>query len=140
MLIFAPVKQESEDLKELQTAYQVIFGKLNDREYQAQAELFKSVQIRQQTPLTKEERKMIIGAIGAKPGSWYKCPKGHYYNIGECGGAMEIGKCPECGSRIGGTDHRLIETNEHARDFDESNFPAWSEGANLRNYELWLDY
>ena len=25
--------------------------------------------------LTIEERNMIIKAIGAKPGSWYKCPK-----------------------------------------------------------------
>ncbi len=52
---------------------------------------------------------------------------------------MEIGKCPECGSQIGGQNHRLIETNEHAGDFDESNFSAWSEGANLLNYELLFD-
>ena len=82
---------------------------------------------------------MIISAMSAKRGSWYKCPQGHYYNIGECGGAMEIGKCPECGSQIGGQHHRLIETNKHAGDFDESNFAAWSEGANLRNYELMFD-
>ena len=37
--------------------------------------------------------------------TWYKCPKGHLYVVGECGGPMQRGICPECGSQIGGHDH-----------------------------------
>jgi hypothetical protein len=32
----------------------------------------------------------------------FECPNGHYYVIGECGGAMEKSKCPECKEEIGG--------------------------------------
>lgn len=39
---------------------------------------------------------MIIKAIGLSSGHWYECPNGHPYVIGECGGAMEKTKCPEC--------------------------------------------
>uniref|UniRef100_A0A1X7ULC4 RZ-type domain-containing protein n=1 Tax=Amphimedon queenslandica TaxID=400682 RepID=A0A1X7ULC4_AMPQE len=34
-------------------------------------------------------------------GAWYKCPNGHFYAIGECGGATQVTKCPECGADIG---------------------------------------
>ncbi len=88
------------------------------------------------SPLTVDERKMIIQAIGAKAGSWYKCPKGHFYQISQCGGAMEEGKCPECGARIGGTSHRLLSDNAHAGEFDDSRHSAWSAGAALENYDL----
>ena len=91
---------------------------------------------RYQAPLTQEERAMIIRAVQAKKGSWYKCKNGHYYQIGECGGAMQTSKCPECDAVIGGGQHRLAEGNEHAGEFDGSSHAAWSEGANLRNYIL----
>ena len=87
-------------------------------------------------PLTIDERRMIIKAIGAKTGSWYKCPNGHYYQIGECGGAMQTSKCPECGETIGGRNHQLLGSNQHAREFDQSSHAAWSEGANLQNFDL----
>ena len=136
MIATAQDDQTSKDLSDVQSACATSFMKLSDQDYQTKSELLKSVQGRQQIPLTIEERKMIISAIGAKPGSWYKCPQGHFYNIGECGGAMQIGKCPECGSQIGGQNHRLIETNEHAGDFDGSGYAAWSAGANLLNFDL----
>ena len=56
--------------------------------------------------LAEEEKKMvcvrsslalsiqIVAAIGLSKGHWFKCPKGHLYAIGECGGAMETSKCP----------------------------------------------
>eukprot|EP01083_Nonionella_stella_P194178 716278_1 len=50
--------------------------------------------------LTKEERNQIDKAfrdLGARAGHWFKCPNGHFYYIGDCGGAMEIGQCNECG-------------------------------------------
>lgn len=42
---------------------------------------------------------------------WYECPNGHPYFIGECGGAMQEGRCIECGERIGGSSHRLLASN-----------------------------
>ena len=79
---------------------------------------------------------MIIRAMDAKPGSWYKCPQGHIYNIGQCGGAMEESRCPECNSTIGGRSHRLHSSNAHAGDFDGSRHAAWSTGADIGNFDL----
>ena len=45
---------------------------------------------------------MIIKAVGLDKGSWFECPNGHPYVIGECGGAMETSRCPECNETIGG--------------------------------------
>ena len=62
--------------------------------------------------LTPEERVMIVKAMNFSQGHWYKCPNGHIYAIGECGGAMEERRCPECNVIIGGTDHRLAQGNK----------------------------
>ena len=62
--------------------------------------------------LTPEERVMIVKAMNFSQGHWYKCPNGHIYAIGECGGAMQQRSCPECGETIGGTDHRLAQGNK----------------------------
>ena len=37
--------------------------------------------------------------------TWYRCPKGHFYVVGECGGPMQNAICPECHERIGGQGH-----------------------------------
>jgi hypothetical protein len=73
------------------------------------------------------ERKMILGAFGFKQGHWYKCPNGHIYVIGECGGAMEEGRCNECGEAIGGTHHRLLSSNSVATEMDGATRPAWPQ-------------
>lgn len=78
--------------------------------------------------VTKAERDLIIRALGAKAGSWYKCPNGHIYHIGDCGGAMATSKCAECGAAIGGENHRLLATNAHAAEFDNSTRAAWPPG------------
>ena len=57
-------------------------------------------------------------------------------HIGECGGAMQTGKCIECGVKVGGSSHRLLADNEHAGEIDNTQHAAWSEGANLNNYDL----
>ncbi|XP_014223763.2 NFX1-type zinc finger-containing protein 1-like [Trichogramma pretiosum] len=81
--------------------------------------------------ITKEvlvaERKMIVAAMAReiKSGAWYKCPNGHFYAIGECGGAMQQSKCPECGSAIGGSNHRITTGNTPAPEMDGSYQPAW---------------
>ena len=86
-------------------------------------------------PLTAEEKQMIIKAIGLRAGHWYKCPNDHVYAIGECGGAMETSKCPDCNATIGGTNHALAQGNDHAGEFDGSPYAAWSQRANLYNYD-----
>lgn len=58
--------------------------------------------------------------MGLKSGAFYKCKNGHYYTIGECGGAMQESKCPDCGEIIGGKDHNLAAGNSHAGEFDGS--------------------
>nr|CAD7448951.1 unnamed protein product [Timema bartmani] len=84
----------------------------------------------------ENERKEIVKAMGLKQGHWFKCPNGHIYVITECGGAMEVGKCNECGAAIGGTQHRLLDTNELAREMDNATNAAWSDTTNIENYAL----
>ncbi|CAG4956216.1 unnamed protein product [Colias eurytheme] len=85
----------------------------------------------------KKEIELVVKAVGLKAGHWFKCPNGHFYCIGECGGAMQVSKCPECGEAIGGSSHRLLATNSHARELDGSQFPAWSEQYNnMANFML----
>ena len=50
---------------------------------------------------------------------------GHIYAIGECGGATEEGKCPDCQATIGGRDHQLAEGNQLAAEMDQAQAPAW---------------
>ncbi|CAH0585816.1 unnamed protein product [Chrysodeixis includens] len=84
--------------------------------------------------VSKYEREMIVKAMNLNSGHWYKCPNGHFYCIGECGGAMQVGTCPECGAAIGGTRHTLLQDNAHAPEMDGSRHPAWSERNNLLNF------
>lgn len=81
--------------------------------------------------LSSTERIAIVKAIGLAKGHWFKCPNGHFYCIGECGGAMETAKCPECGHMIGGQSHALVTGNELASEIDGAMHPAWSNTANL---------
>ena len=52
-------------------------------------------------------------------GHFYKCPNGHSYVIGECGGATQVSTCPECGASIGGSQHRLTSGNTQAVELHE---------------------
>ena len=90
----------------------------------------------QLSPITKEEKIQIVRAIGLKQGHWFKCRNGHYYAIGECGGAMEESKCPECSEVIGGQHHRLADDNELAPEMDGATHAAWSDQANMQNYHF----
>ncbi|KAF0690676.1 Aste57867_17945 [Aphanomyces stellatus] len=76
-------------------------------------------------PLTKEEKTAIFqvfardsnGYNSGFGGNWYACPNGHPYVITECGGAMQEYHCPECGARIGGSDHHILDSNQTAEAF-----------------------
>jgi hypothetical protein len=46
--------------------------------------------------LIKREEDKIVSTIGAAPGTRYRCPEGHFYNVGECSGDEGVGRCPEC--------------------------------------------
>ncbi|KAK3574831.1 hypothetical protein QTP86_018421, partial [Hemibagrus guttatus] len=59
--------------------------------------------------VTDEERVMIVKAMALPQGHWYKCPNGHVYAIGDCGGAMVHSQCPDCKATIGGANHALTE-------------------------------
>jgi hypothetical protein len=62
----------------------------------------------------EDDFKMVFRVIQAEfmgTGHWYQCPNGHIYTIGECGQAMEVSRCAECGAVIGGTDHHLLSSN-----------------------------
>lgn len=71
------------------------------------------------------ERDQVVKAMNLTKGHWFKCPNGHFYAIGECGGAMEEAKCIECKSSIGGSDHRLRSDNRFASEVDGATAPAW---------------
>lgn len=44
----------------------------------------------------------------------YFCPNNHPYVIGNCGGAMQVSRCPECGKPVGGSSHQLLGGNRRA--------------------------
>jgi len=74
--------------------------------------------------VSKEEKNMIfavmskdVGTHGDWGGHWYQCPNGHIYTIGECGGAMQQTRCPECNEVVGGQSHTLAAGNAVASDF-----------------------
>ena len=82
--------------------------------------------------LLAKERVMIVKAMNfGSPGHWFKCPKGHIYSIGECGGAVSESVCNECGSRIGGAQHRLRVDNAVATEMDGARVSAYDMNAAL---------
>ncbi|NXR16107.1 ZNFX1 protein, partial [Semnornis frantzii] len=89
-----------------------------------------------QLGISEAERVQIVNAIGCPRGHWFKCRNGHIYVIGECGGAMERSRCPECREVIGGANHALDSTNSLAPEMDGATHAAWSQIANnLLNFE-----
>ncbi|KAI8346182.1 hypothetical protein BD560DRAFT_450537 [Blakeslea trispora] len=85
--------------------------------------------------LTHHEREQIINAMNDETrhqrvynivgGRWFVCENQHPYYVGDCGGATEVSKCPECDAPIGGTKHRVVESNRFYGEFDGSEKPAW---------------
>ncbi|KAL5531129.1 hypothetical protein ACEPAG_4005 [Sanghuangporus baumii] len=68
------------------------------------------------TPLTYEEKQQIVAGLMVKPdfaysGHFYQCSNGHPFVIGDCGGAMQTTRCPECYELIGGSNHSLVSGN-----------------------------
>ncbi|XP_039653022.1 NFX1-type zinc finger-containing protein 1 isoform X2 [Perca fluviatilis] len=129
---------------EVQTITQVLekFGQFTEQDQLRVEEAMKELDnILPPTGLriNEEERKMIVSAMGMRPGHWYKCPNGHVYVIADCGGAMESRRCPDCDATIGGGNHRLASGNQVASEMDGAQHPAWSENNNLLNFDQ-LDF
>ncbi|XP_021348895.1 NFX1-type zinc finger-containing protein 1-like isoform X2 [Mizuhopecten yessoensis] len=59
-------------------------------------------------------------------GHWFKCPNGHVYAIGDCGGATMQGACPECKAAVGGGSHTPRSDKTLAPEMDDAASPAWS--------------
>ncbi|XP_047118847.1 NFX1-type zinc finger-containing protein 1-like [Schistocerca piceifrons] len=68
--------------------------------------------------LPTQERQQIVKALNLKQGHWYKCPNGHIYVITECGRAMQVSRCNECGEKIGGRRHTLLSSNQVATEMN----------------------
>lgn len=76
--------------------------------------------------ISEQEKLGILEAFGGQDtGRWFKCPNGHVYVITECSGAVTMGRCPECRARIGGLQHRLIDSNHLATEMDGADEPAY---------------
>ncbi|KAL2830319.1 hypothetical protein BDW59DRAFT_178029 [Aspergillus cavernicola] len=74
------------------------------------------------TPVSNEERMAVLAAMAQEfrgTGHWYYCENGHPFTIGECGGAMQLSRCPECGSPVGGQSHRTATGVTHAHDLEQ---------------------
>ncbi|KAL1954732.1 hypothetical protein VTO42DRAFT_785 [Malbranchea cinnamomea] len=74
------------------------------------------------TPVSNEERMAVVAAMAREfrgTGHWYYCQNGHPFTIGECGGAMQLSRCPECGAPVGGQDHRTVAGVTRASDLEE---------------------
>ncbi|KEG15635.1 hypothetical protein DQ04_00011020 [Trypanosoma grayi] len=79
-----------------------------------------------QRKLIAETVRYAAKSLGLSAGHWFQCPNGHIYAIGDCGGAMEEGWCPECGAKVGGRQHRLRSDNAFAGHFvDPGATPSW---------------
>jgi hypothetical protein len=110
--------------------------KLTEKEYDDIIEFVTKISAKYRVHgLTDSEKTEIVKAIGLTKGHWFKCPNGHFYCIGECGGAMEEASCPECGARIGGQRHTLIADNQLAPEMDGARHAAWSEFTNIANFD-----
>ncbi|XP_060086142.1 NFX1-type zinc finger-containing protein 1-like [Ylistrum balloti] len=88
--------------------------------------------------ISEEERIQIIQAMGMGNGHWFKCPNGHVYAIGDCGGATIEGRCPECNATIGGSRHTLRSDNALAPEMDGAAVPAWPTALvhNIENFHI----
>jgi hypothetical protein len=69
---------------------------------------------------------LTMNADFGMAGNWFMCPNGHPYVIGECGGATQQSRCPECRETIGGGGHQLVASNRHAGNFDGSTMGAYN--------------
>jgi len=68
-----------------------------------------------------DEGQLVYEAMRAERVTWYRCPKGHLYSVGECGGPVMTTRCshPGCGAKIGGVGHTPAVGNKRLGTFYE---------------------
>ncbi|KAF6823339.1 nf-x1 finger and helicase domain-containing protein [Colletotrichum plurivorum] len=74
------------------------------------------------TDVSVDELREVYQAMAQEfsgTGHWYRCLHGHPFTIGECGMAMELARCPECGGPVGGSNHQSVEGVQHAHDIEQ---------------------
>ncbi|KAI9743633.1 MAG: hypothetical protein M1818_002949 [Claussenomyces sp. TS43310] len=72
-------------------------------------------------PVSNEEKAAVYAAMAQDflgTGHWYYCENGHPFTIGECGMPMETSQCPQCGSPVGGHNHRAVGGVRPATDLE----------------------
>ncbi|KAI4140187.1 MAG: hypothetical protein L6R39_005901 [Caloplaca ligustica] len=72
-------------------------------------------------PVSNEEKAAVYAAMAHDfrgTGHWYYCENGHPFTIGECGMPMETSRCPQCGSPVGGQNHRAAAGITPATDLE----------------------
>ncbi|KAF2647305.1 P-loop containing nucleoside triphosphate hydrolase protein [Lophiostoma macrostomum CBS 122681] len=72
--------------------------------------------------VSSEERRAVLAAMAKEfrgTGHWYTCVNGHPFSVGECGMPMQLARCPQCDSPIGGQHHRPTEGVARADDLDD---------------------
>ncbi|KAF2214179.1 hypothetical protein CERZMDRAFT_37353 [Cercospora zeae-maydis SCOH1-5] len=58
--------------------------------------------------ISSAEMRIVVTAMSKEfsvSSHWYCCVNSHPFTIGECGGAMQQARCPECDAPIGGQNH-----------------------------------
>ncbi|KAK0710442.1 hypothetical protein B0T21DRAFT_77739 [Apiosordaria backusii] len=97
-------------------------GKNFRSEVEETIKLFDATRYEEVTPEEIEAIKQAMvsgrGGISTHSGHWYNCENGHPFAIGECGMPMEMARCPECGARIGGTNHEFVGGVSRARNME----------------------
>jgi hypothetical protein len=106
-----------------------------DKILQARPSFKPAVELKKDIIAMKEVVSLISKTDHIQPGGWYACRNGHLFAIGECGGAMERSKCPDCGAVVGGANHALDASNSHVG-VDGSRHAAWGDAANMANFNL----
>ncbi|KAF3387285.1 NFX1-type zinc finger-containing protein 1 [Penicillium rolfsii] len=82
------------------------------------------------TEVTSEERMAVINAMAKEfrgTGHWYYGRNDHPFTIGECGGAMQLASCPECGAPVGGQNHQAAEGVTRANDLEATLVVGFTE-------------
>ena len=118
-LIAAWASYNEETMTEINTILRWIFEQNHIHEWKAEAS-----SLLEQLQNDKQRIAEVVAAMNVRSGydygtspsaHWFECPNGHPYFIGECGGASELSKCPECGEEIGGERHNLLSSNRRVR-------------------------
>jgi hypothetical protein len=88
-------------------------------------------------PLYMVQRALMEAGADRGAKRWFTCPNGHPFAIGDCGGAMQESRCPECGECIGGGDHNLLDSNKVLGDVTGGNATALFQATVLEDNSDW---